>query len=253
MYPLLKLFLILKINHGLKGLTWVYLSGIVDIGRNFKKLNGDIKTRQEIQGLHWQGGTLPLVKSKDPHDIFLSINGAREVEVRSNKPKAVELVKWLAKKGVQKIQEEHQQAIEEKDNALALLNDDLQEKQLQQRYVNHCINPGKNNIIIIIRNHTKEVDDKYNNLHYYIARIQRRKRYLKLRWFERHFPNHEIIVELDNPNSIHALNRFEEEEHVERKYNHFRLFDLTRDELYDMGISTSEDFEKSARKSIYLL
>ena len=96
-------------------------------------------------------------------------------------------------------------------------------------------------MLIIIRKHTKEVDDKYNNLPYYIARIQRRKRYVKLRWFERHFPNNEIIVELDNPNSIHAFNRFEEEEHVERKYNHFRLIDLTRDDLYDMGIPAIED------------
>ena len=41
-------------------------------------------------------------------------------------------------------------------------------------------------------------------------RIQRRKRYVKLRWFDRHFPDHEVIVEIDNPNSIHAFNRFEE-------------------------------------------
>ena len=44
----------------------------------------------------------------------------------------------------------------------------------------------------------------------------------------RHFPDHEVTVEIDNPNSIHAFNRFEEEGHVERKYNRFRLIDLTR-------------------------
>ena len=41
------------------------------------------------------------------------------------KPKAVALVKWLTKKSVEKIQDEHQQVIKEKDATLALLNDDL--------------------------------------------------------------------------------------------------------------------------------
>ena len=105
---------------------------------------------------------------------------------------------------------QHQLAIEAKDNDLEIVNNDLQENayeiqakdyQLQQRYVDHSINPDKDNIIIIIRKHRKEAVDKYHNLPYYIARIQIRKRYVKLHWFERHFPNHEIIVELDNPNS----------------------------------------------------
>ena len=71
---------------------------------------------------------------------------------------------------------------------------------------------------------------------YYVARIQRRKRYVKLRWFDRHFPDHEVIVEVDNPNSIHPFNKFEEEGHAEQKYNRFRLIDLTREELYAIGV-----------------
>ena len=71
---------------------------------------------------------------------------------------------------------------------------------------------------------------------YYNARIQRGKRYVKLRWFDRHFLDHEVIVEIDNPNSTHAFNRFEEEGHAEQKCNHFRLIDLTREELYTMGV-----------------
>ena len=51
------------------------------------------------------------------------------------------------------------------------------------------------------------------------------KKYVKLRWFDRHCPDHEVIVEIDNPNSIHAFNRFEEEGHAERKDNHLRLID----------------------------
>ena len=79
---------------------------------------------------------------------------------------------------------------------------------------------------------------------YYIARIQRRKRYVKLRWFDRHFLDHNVIVEIDNPNSINALNRFEEEGHAERKHNYFRLIDLAREELYTMGVSGILDDEE---------
>ena len=91
--------------------------------------------------------------------------------------------------------------------------------------------PGKENTIIIVKKHITPVNDKYHDLPYYIARIQRRKSYVKLRWFDRHFPDHEVVVEIDSPNSIHAFNKFEEEGHAERKYNHFRLIDLTREEL----------------------
>ena len=66
----------------------------------------------------------------NPHDVFLSMDAALEVEVKSKKSQTVELVKWLAEKGVEKVVEDKQkvlQAIEDKDNALTLLNDDLDE------------------------------------------------------------------------------------------------------------------------------
>ena len=149
----------------------------------------------------------------------------------------------LTKKGIEKIQEEHQQAIEEKDAALAMLTDDLQGRDnqiqsikyenvalqaqkdvyqaelqrcqddithLKTHYVPHARDPGKDNIIIIVRKHTTPANDKFHDLPYYVARIQRRKKYIKLGWFDRHFPDHEIIVEIDSPNSIHGFNRFEE-------------------------------------------
>ena len=107
---------------------------------------------------------------------------------------------------------------------------------LETRYVSHAKNPGKDNIIIIVQKHTMPTNDKFHGLPYYVARIQRRKRYVKLRWLDQHFPDHEIIVEIDNPNSIHAFNRFEEEGHAEQRYNHFRLIDLTQEDLYTMGV-----------------
>ena len=96
-------------------------------------------------------------------------------------------------------------------------------------YGPHARDPGKDNIVIIVRKHTKSANDKFHDLPHYVASIQRCKRYVKLRWFDQHFPDHEIIVEIDNPNSVHAFNRFEEEGHAERRYNHFRLIDLTRE------------------------
>ena len=210
-------------------------------------------------------------REKNPHDIFTNLDGSIGMAVRSKKPKA----EWLAKKGIEKIQEKHQEAIEEKDAALALLTDDLEDRDnqiqtilfenvalqaqkdvyaelqkcqdtithLKTCYVPYARNPGKDNIIII-RKHATSANDKYHDLPYYVARIQQRKRYVKLRWFDRHFPDREVILEVDNSVSIHAFNRFEEEGHAERKYNHFGLINLTREELYAMGVLAILDDEE---------
>ena len=104
--------------------------------------------------------------------------------------------------------------------------------------------PGKDNIIIIIRKHATSANNKYHDLPYYFARIQRSKRYVELRWFDQHFPDHEVIVEIDNPNNIHAFNQFEEGGHAEQKDNHFRLINLTQEELYAMGVPGVLDDEE---------
>ena len=51
-------------------------------------------------------------------------------------------------------------------------------------------------------------------------------------------------MEIDNPNSIHAFNRFEEDGHAKRKYKHFKLIDLTREELHAMAVLTILDDEE---------
>ena len=111
-------------------------------------------------------------------------------------------------------------------------------------YVDHARDPGKDNIAIVVRKHTTSTKDKYHDLPYYVSRMQRRKRYVKLRWFNQHFPNHEVMVEIDSPNSIHAFNRLEEEGHVEQRYNHFRLIDLAREKLDVMGVPAILDHEE---------
>ena len=46
---------------------------------------------------------------------------------------------------------------------------------------------------------------------------------------------------MDNPNSVHAINLFEKEDHVKRYNFNFRLIDLTTDDLHGMGITTIEE------------
>ena len=211
----------------------------------------------------------PLLQGQNDHDTFVDLEDALEIVVRSTKPKAVELVKWLTWKGVEKIAEEHQKAIDETDMQLALLSDDLVLEQeharqlkynntglrgeirakdqeiyrrreeiveLRERFVDRCRDPGKDNLVVITRKHTCEPDDKHFEYPYYISRIQRCKISTKRRWLLTQFPESEEIVVIDNPNSVHAFNRLEEEGHVERYGCHFKLIDLTREDLYDMGV-----------------
>lgn len=97
--------------------------------------------------------------------------------------------------------------IEEKDTQLALLNDDIIESEnlvrelefnntglqgeirakskeierrreenadLRERYVDHCRDPEKDNMVIITRKHTTDEEDDHSSIHtYYISRIQR--------------------------------------------------------------------------------
>ena len=130
-------------------------------------------------------------------------------------------------KGIIEIQGGHQLAITDRNNQIRVIqyeNVALQaqrgvyQAQLQRcedtithlraRYVDHARDHGKYSIVIIVRKHTTSTSDEYLDLPYYVSRIQRRKRYVKLRWLNQHFLDHEIILEIDSPNSIHAFNRF---------------------------------------------
>ena len=78
---------------------------------------------------------LPGEDAQD-HDIFISLTGTLYVIVNSRKEKGKALKEHILKdivpRGfdarIEEIQGKHQQAIEEKDAALALLNDDVQEQ-----------------------------------------------------------------------------------------------------------------------------
>ena len=87
--------------------------GIRNIRYNFKEFPlHHAHPRSEIEGV---GVTNTLGREKNPHDIFINMNSAIQMAVRSKKPRAAALGKWLTKNGVEKIQAEHQQAITGRD------------------------------------------------------------------------------------------------------------------------------------------
>ena len=128
------------------------------------------------------------------------------VEDRDNRIQAIE----YENAGLQGEIRAKDQQIEASQNIALRLSTLCRIAELVERYVDHCRNPSKDNIVIIVRKHTTPENDKYHNFPYYISRIQRRKRYVKLQWLERHFPDHEVTVKIDNPNSVHAFNRLED-------------------------------------------
>ena len=172
--------------------------------------------------------------------------------------------------------EAHQQTIEDKDAVLVLLNDDLQNRDnqietieyenvalqpqrdvykdklqkfqdiiihLKTRHGPHAKDPGKDNIVVIIQKNTANEKDEFYEYPHYIARIQQRFITTKKNDELRHNIQHHmfIIEELDNANSIHAFNRFEEKGYVERFQCHFRLADTPRDVFYALATSAIQE------------
>lgn len=214
----------------------------------------------------------PLGRSKNPHDMFISSKLALYIAMRSDKNEAENARKWLLDdiipRGLKNKIKEQRQIIEDCDTRLVLLNDNLAQRDnriqaiqyenvglqgeirakdqmigvLRERYVDHATKPGLDNVVMIVRKHTAtDEEDQYYDYQYYASRIQRRFITTKRRWIRDTFPNSEEIVIIDNPNSVQAFNRFEEEGHIERYHCHFKLIDLTREDLYGMGIPALQE------------
>ena len=104
-----------------------------DLGRflglaRIKDMFGSVQTTSRRDINYGAALNIPSQRQND-HDAFVDLEAALEIVVRSRKPRAVELTKWLTRKGVEKIVEEKQKAIDEKDMQIALLDDDLTESQ----------------------------------------------------------------------------------------------------------------------------
>ena len=112
--------------------------GIVNIRRSTARLaNEDQKTWAFLQA---EGGVHVMNTPREDvqnHDIFISLTGPLYVVVNSQKDKGKALkehiLRDIAPRGfdarIEEIQEKHQRAIEEKDAAIALLNDDLKNRE----------------------------------------------------------------------------------------------------------------------------
>ena len=168
--------------------------------------------RQDIKGV-WP--TVLLGKRKNPHDVFVNLGSAIYIATNSKKEKAAALISWLVKKGVEKLQEEHQIQIEGKDAAIALLNDDLADvgkqfvdlehenrelqnevERLQERYVPYLQDTRKDNGMVIVQ---KNNDDEY----LYVA-ICGQQGYVaqKIQNKLADYPNAQLVVLAVTPNAI---------------------------------------------------
>ena len=149
------------------------------------------------------------------------------VNSRNNKGKALKkhILKDIVPRGfdarIEEIQEKYRRAIEEKDAALSLLNDDVQNREyenvalqaqrdvykdelqkcqdiiahLRRRYADHVEDPGKDNIVMIIEKNTAPEENEFYEYPHYIARIQRRFINTKRGWFKAQYPHHRFIME----------------------------------------------------------
>ena len=151
--------------------------------------------------------------------------------VRSKKPKAIALVKWLTKNSVEKIQEEHQQAITDRDNQIQApenTNEKHQQKilrlneEIDDLIANRHVARYFDKALCFIKKNSGEVHP------YYVIRCQYRQLEKHKRWLKLRYPNMEVADECDDPNAIHRWNRFKRE--VIKKPNYYKNhFSLTKE------------------------
>ena len=206
--------------------------GIVKVKNSMHIRSHFMCKRQDIKGVWRPAPTVPLRKRKNPHDAFVNLDGAIYITTNSKKEKAVALISWLVKKGIEKLQEEHQIQIEEKDAAIALLNDDLEDvgkqnrelqnkvERLQERYVPYLQDTRKDNGMVIVQ---KNNGDEYP----YVA-ICGQQGYVtqKVKHKLIDYPNSNIVVLAETLNAIVQYNFLREWGCIIAKpdrVRHFRL------------------------------
>ena len=150
--------------------------------------------------------TISLGRSKKLRNMFTTLDAAITIFCRSYKLKTAKLVRWLVKKSVEKLIEDKQYVIEEKNALLPLVSGDLQDRDkqvqaikhanvgllgnihekdqkivkcgntinhLRKSYVNHTRNPSLENIVMVVCKHRPEDNDRHFDYLYYIKSIQR--------------------------------------------------------------------------------
>ena len=176
----------------------------------------------------------------NPHDAFVNIDGALEMVVRSRKPKAVALVKWLTKKGVEKLQEDRQKAIEERDTRIQAIeyeNVGLQGEIRNARRTitdlianRHVPRSGTIDTVLVVVEKNANEDTKEHkrakNFEKYMLRCQKKQVDGRLSVIRAKYPNMVVLEpRCDDGNAIHVWNRFKQRVLTKENYyhNHFRL------------------------------
>ena len=197
--------------------------------RDVLKRHVSIENKQhkhELEGDAVATRPLEWPKNSQPDDYYISEEGMYKLVFGSQQPKAKDFRKHcfnvlfphVRQQITNKMKEEHQQAIEEKDNQIQAhqqkilkLNEEIDDL-IKNRHV-----PRRgyfDNVLCFIKKNSEEVHP------YYVIRCQYRqlekyKRCLKLR-----YPNMEEAGRCDDPNAIHRWNIFKSE--VIEKPNYYK-------------------------------
>ena len=219
--------------------------GITNMSDATSKFGVEDKKNRDKITLGSTEGSYTLPKHAKLHDGFLSVNGVTTVLVNSRKPKARQVTAWLIHdiipKGFNAIIAEKQQTIEEKETTLALLNDDINRKDIQLRVNDleirdlvqnrHVPRIGKyDNILCAIDKNTPEEHHPYYMIRCMRMRLQKRINILRAK-----YPD--MIIkrpEYDAANAVICWVRFKQyigRENYHR--NHFSLDEDSRDVFED--------------------
>ena len=86
--------------------------------------------------------------------MFVNLDGAIYIATNSKKEKAAALISWLVKKGVEKLQEEHQIQIEGKDAERHKVQD-VSKQLVDLEHENHELQNGVERLQAIFTRHYK--------------------------------------------------------------------------------------------------
>ena len=202
--------------------------------------------KYEISGFTAAGKPVNWPKDSQKCNIYINEEGMYEIVFSNQKPKAKDfrrhccnvLFPHFLQRFTNKIQEKHQQTIEEKDTQiqdLEFTNEKHQQKilklnkEIDDLIANrHVARRGCfDNVLCFIKKNSGEVHP------YYVIRCQYKQLEKHKRWLKIRYPDTEVVDKCDDPNSIHRWNRFNREVIKKPNYykNYFRLTKKKRELL----------------------
>jgi len=218
---------------------------IKNIKSNFVEV---VKTRTRKEIMRGRSD-LPLKKDQNWHDCFVFLDGALEIAVKSRKPRAVELIKCLTRKGVEKLAEEHRQTIADRDTRIRAIEydnvalqaqRDVYREQVADLIANRFV-PRSGNfdtvLVAIEKNTETEADEKARPFTNYMLRCQKKQVNERLSVLRVKYPDMLVLEpECDDPNAVHAWNRFKRGVLTRANYyrNHFNLPEEARELFEDV-------------------